>query len=186
VPNKDRFNASQPEFDAQFAALFADPPLARAPVVEIFGVPVPPPPRIDLVSTFLSYPSSKPPAALCSRRCADLLRLDVRVPPTPPAKQSRLGALLGGDPAGIPNGLRPSDDPIDVVVRLIGGPYLIGGRISDGVNFASGTPGAGTADGPGYGTLPGNRLDVTDNGVVGEFPFLATPHDGRISKHAAE
>jgi hypothetical protein len=183
-PNKDRYNASRPEDDAQFAALIGDPPLARPPTSEIFGIPVPPPPRLDLLNLYLKYPGQKATGAQCGRPCADLLRLDVRVSPTAPANQQRLGALLGGDPAGFPNGRRPNDDAIDFTVRVIGGPALIGARISDGVNFASGTPGAGTADGPGYGRVPGNRLDVTPNGIVGEFPFLATPHDGRDARHA--
>jgi hypothetical protein len=52
-------------------------------------------------------------------------------------------------------------------------------RFSDGVNYSAGVPGAGTSDGPGYGVIPGNHLDVTTNGIVKEFPFLPTPHSGK-------
>jgi hypothetical protein len=50
------------------------------------------------------------------------------------------------------------------------------------VNFANGVPGAGTSDGPGYGSVTENRLDVTQNGIAKEFPFLPTPYDGRNSR----
>jgi hypothetical protein len=93
--------------------------------------------------------------------------------------------VLAGDPAGWPNGRRPNDDVTDIALRVVSG-VLLGvavPNLGDGVNFNVGAPGAGTADGPGYGTVPGNRLDVTANGIAGEFPFLPTPHDGRNRRH---
>lgn len=183
VPLKDAYNATDPRNDAHFARFFRDPTLAQAPSNQLFGIPVPPPPRNELVSMFLKYPGQHVAGNNCGSPCAELLRLNVAVPPTPAEAQKRLGALLGGDPAGIPNGRRPNDDVVDFAVRIIGGPGLIFARVSDGVNFANGVPGAGTSDGPGYGTLPGNRLDVTSNGIAKEFPFLATPHDGRTHTH---
>ncbi|HET9220597.1 MAG TPA: DUF4331 family protein, partial [Terriglobia bacterium] len=94
-----------------------------------------------------------------------------------------MGALLGGDPAGLPNGRRPNDDATDFGLRVVGGPVPRALRLGDGVNFANGMPGAGTADGPGYGYVPGNRLDVTSNGIAVEFPFLPTPHSGHTHVH---
>lgn len=183
VPNKDKFNRANPENDADFFDLISDPPLARPPTSEIFGIPIPPTPRADLVNTYLKYPGQTMAAASCGEPCADLLRLNVIVPPTPAEQQSRLGSLIGGDPAGMPNGRRPHDDVVDFTVRMIGGPGLIFARLGDGVNYASGVPGAGFEDGPGYGRLPGNKLDVTVNGIVKEFPYLPTPHNGRFHSH---
>jgi hypothetical protein len=87
------------------------------------------------------------------------------------------------DPAGWPNGRRPNDDVTDIAIRVVGGPNFAAALAGDGVNFLDEAPGAGTADGPGYGTIPGNRLDVTSNGIAAEFPFLPTPHDGRNRRH---
>ncbi len=181
VPQKDRYNAGDPRNDANFVRFFRDPTLAQAPSNQLFGIPVPPPPRGDLMSMYLKYPGQPVFGNNCGWPCAELLRVNVAVPPTPPESQQRMGMLYGADPAGIPNGRRPNDDVVDFSVRVIGGPGLIFARVSDGVNFADGLPGAGTSDGPGYGTIPGNKLDVTSNGITKEFPYLATPHDGRSS-----
>ncbi len=180
---KDRFSAGAPERDVQFLDIFLDPNPPRYPTTPyVFKIPSPPPPRWELVDMFLMYPSQA--GSMCRNGCADLLRLDLRVPPTPPEQQSRMGAYLGGDPAGVPNGLRPNDDTLDFIVRTIGGPAPIAFRIADGVNFAEGMPGAGTGDGPGYGWVKGNRLDVTSNGIAKEFPFLPTPHNGHTHSHS--
>lgn len=177
---KDRYNFTPPSHDRQYQQMFADPSLTREPASLVFGIPVPPPPRTDLLSLFLKYPGQAVYGGECGRPCADLLRLNLQTPPTPPERQDRMGALLGTDPAGIPNGRRPNDDTIDFTVRIIGGPALIGAKVSDGVNYANGVPGAGTMDGPGYGKKPGNKLDVLANGIVAEFPFLPTPHSGLV------
>ena len=183
MPFKDRYNESSPQDDRQFVENFSNPSLTRPPASFVFGIPVPPPPRTDLISLFLKYPGQAVNGGSCGSPCADLLRLNLKVPPTAPEKQSRLGALLGGDPAGIPNGRRPNDDATDFTIRIIGGPALIGGRVGDGVNFANGVPGAGVMDGPGYGTVRGNHLDVTANGITKEFPYLPTPYDGVTYHH---
>jgi hypothetical protein len=87
------------------------------------------------------------------------------------------------DPAGFPNGRRPNDDVTDLAIRVVGGANYIAALAGDGVNFLGGAPGAGTSDGPGYGIIPGNRLDVTFNGIAKEFPYLPTPYDGRGRRH---
>lgn len=179
VISKDLYNQSQPELDGQFLELFANPPLARQPTSEIFGAPVPPPPRTDLVAMYLHYPTDPLSNLPCNSTCADLLRVNLTVIPTPAEQQHRMGAIMGGDSAGVPNGRRPGDDIVDFTVRAIGGPALIGAKLGDGVNYANDVPGAGFEDGPGYGEIEGNRLDTLANGLVKEFPFLPTPHSGR-------
>jgi hypothetical protein len=184
TPAKDRWVRSKPEQDAQFQYYFQNPSPTRYPTTPyIFKIPSPPPPRADLMQLFLKYPGQPLDGQNCGRPCSDLLRLNVQVAPTLPAKQSRLGALLGTDPAGMPNGRRPNDDAIDFGLRVIGGPVPIALRLSDGVNFVDGAPGAGTSDGMGYGSIPGNHLDVTTNGIAAEFPYLPSPYQGRDHTH---
>ena len=66
---KDRFNASEPTDDAQFAAGRLDPELARLIPVLYPGVKVPPAPRNDLVAIFLTgIPGLNQPANVQARR----------------------------------------------------------------------------------------------------------------------
>jgi hypothetical protein len=187
--SKDFWNAEEPEDEAQFQEFYKNPSVAQA-LQLIFGVPVTPTPRTDLMSVFLKYPGQALNGDNCGKPCAELLRLDVRVTPTPPEDQKRLTILAHDaagvptpDPAGFPNGRRPNDDVTDIAIRVVGGSNYIAGLVGDGVNFLGGAPGAGTSDGPGYGIIPGNRLDVTFNGIAKEFPYLPTPYDGRGRRH---
>src|SRR3989454_2855200 len=174
TPSKDRWNASEPEDEAQFQDFYKNPSLALA-LHLIFGIDVPAPGRTDLMRILLKYPGQ----ALgkndhCGSPCAELLRLDLSVNPTLPQNQRRLGGLAG-DPAGFPNGRRPNDDVTDIALRVVAG-VLAGdpccnsfphNRLGDGVNFLADAPGSG----------------VTSNGIAREFPLLPTPHDGRNRRH---
>ena len=175
---KSRWDASRPENDAQFQDLLKAPAIARL-LQSSYGVPVPPEPRLELVQIILKYPNQPTNGADCGTPCSDLLRINLQAPPTPAEQQQRLGALLSPDPAGLPNGCRPNDDLTDISLRAFGGPAYFAARIGDGVNSAGNVPGTGFSDGPGYGSSPGNKLDVAANGVVKEFPFMPTPYDGR-------
>lgn len=175
---KDRYNQTNPKNDAQYQDLVKFPPFASY-LSHIVGLPVPPEPRLGLLGILYKYPGQPLDVDNCNDPCADLLHLILPVPPTLPEQQSRLGALLSPDPAGLPNGRRPHDDVYDITLRAFGGPAYFVARIGDGVNFSEGLPNAGIEDGPGYGEILGNRLDVTANGIVKEFPFLATPHAGK-------
>jgi Domain of unknown function (DUF4331) len=180
TPTKDVWNASEPENEAQFQSFYQNPTIAQA-LNLIFGLPVPAAPRTDLMQVLLKYPGQPLDNTNCGTPCSELLRLDLRSKPTPAEKQKRLGGLVG-DAAGFPNGRRPNDDVTDIAIRVVGGTAYANARVGDGVNFANGVPGAGTSDGPGYGSIDGNRLDVTNNGIAKEFPFLPTPYDGRNSR----
>ncbi len=182
TPFKDRWNAAEPEDEAKFQEFYKNPSIAQA-LFLVFGFSVPATPRTDLMSVLLKYPGQALAGSDCGSPCAELLRLDLRTTPTLPGNQNRLGAALSADPAGWPNGRRPNDDVTDIAIRVVGGTNYIDNRAGDGVNFLDNAPGAGTSDGPGYGAIPGNRLDVTLNGIAKEFPFLPTPYDGRNRRH---
>ena len=182
TPQKDFWNAAEPEDEAQFQANYKNPVIATAlslvfpvPIVPIDGSPANA--RTDLMSILLKYPGQPLDSGNCGSPCSELLRLDLRAPPTPADNQQRLGAALTSDKAGWPNGRRPNDDVTDIAVRVVGGVNYIGARVGDGVNFLAGAPGAGLPQGP------GNLLGTNARGIAKEFPFLPTPYDGKNRRH---
>jgi len=184
TPSKDFWNRTAPKDEAVFQEFYKNPTVATE-LNLIFGLPVTATPRTDLLQLLLKYQGQalSKDGKNCGTPCSELLRLDLRVPATAAEDQSRLGAALGGDPAGFPNGRRPNDDVTDIVTRVAGGTAFINARVGDGVNHLDGAPGAGLGDGPGYGLATGNILDTTTTGIAKEFPFLPTPFDGRNRVH---
>lgn len=180
---KDVWNGTEPEDEANFLGFYQSPRLATV-LNLLFGTSFPDAGRNDLTNVLLKY-ATQTPNGTCSKTnpCSELLRLNLATAPTAPASQKRLTVLVG-DNAGWPNGRRPNDDVTDIALRVVAG-ALLGPvpNLADGVNFNIGAPGASTSDGPGYGSTPGNHLDVTANGIAAEFPFLPTPHDGRNRRH---
>jgi hypothetical protein len=120
LKDKDRFNASEPRDDAQFATYVTNPTLP-ALVEALFGVTAPTTPRTDLVQVFLTgVPGLNQPANV---RPAEMLRLNTSIAAKPAATQDSLG-VLGGDTAGYPNGRRPGDDVVDIALRAVEGVLL--------------------------------------------------------------
>ena len=159
--SKDKFSTDDPKNDGQFAGFFLDPLLAHL-FNSVLGIPVPAPPRLDLL------PLVQYMAPICpgcgpndAGPIADLLRLNTGIPPTPVAQQKRLGFLVG-DNAGFPNGRRPVDDVVDIAARAVAGiladSQKYGARIGDGVNL----------NGIGYGIT---------------FPYVLPANSGRNSVH---
>lgn len=144
LPQKDLFNASRPSGDAVFADYVTNPTfpaildaLFRAPVNATlstnFATLAPTNfPRADLVATFLT--GIKTLNQLSTVAPGEVLRLNTAVAPTPQASQSTFG-VVGNDLAGFPNGRRPGDDVVDVVLRVAMGrlcyPVPIAGAQTD-------------------------------------------------------
>jgi len=175
TPFKDKWNASDPENEANFQAFYKNPVIAtelnlvfHVDIVPLDGSPANN--RTDLMKILLKYPGQALDGTNCGQPCAELLRLDLRVPPTAPENQSRLGAALSTDPAGYPNGRRPNDDVTDITIRVAGGKNYIANHVGDGVNFLAGAPGV-------------VGVDITKNGIAKNFPFLPTPYDGKNRVH---
>ncbi len=175
TPQKDQWNASQPENESNFQAFYKNPVIASE-LKLVFGQDILPIDgsaannRTDLMSILLKYPGQALSGTNCGVPCSELLRLDLRVPPTAPETQSRLGSALSADKAGWPNGRRPNDDVTDIAIRVVGGKNYIAAHIGDGVNFLAGAP----------GTV---GVDITSNGIAKTFPFLPTPYDGKNRRH---
>jgi hypothetical protein len=163
--SKDRFSMDQPRNDSQFASYFLDPALARIlNAATGGGLSIPTPPRTDLLPLVTYAPPiaapGTPPGPV-----ADLLRLNTGVAATPPGSStlSRLG-LLGGDPAGFPNGRRLIDDVTDIALRAVAGVLN-----------------------PAFAKFPNNALgdgvNVNDAPYRNTFPYFADAPSGRDRRH---
>ena len=129
MERKDYWNRQPPSDDKQFAAGVANPELASLlPVLypgvfpNLAALNASKKPRADLLTILLTGI----PAPIVSgfqnftgATQADLLRLNVAIPPKP-NQPSNLG-FLGGDVAGYPNGRRVFDDVFTIELRAIAG-----------------------------------------------------------------
>ena len=139
LPDKDKFNASNPLDDAQFAKYVTNPTLptlihALFPSVSAPNVY----PRNDLVAAFLTGVSGlNEPAQV---RPAEMMRLNVSIPPKTASNQKSLG-VLAGDTSGFPNGRRPGDDVVDIELRVAMGALLSKAQAPSGqLPFTDGVP----------------------------------------------
>src|SRR5215470_137031 len=159
--SKDLFSVSDPKDDKQFANFFLDPLLAHL-FSSVLNIPVPPAPRTDLLPLVVyTAPICPGCGAQDSGPIADLLRLNTGIPPTPVAKQKRLG-FLAGDVAGFPNGRRPIDDVVDIASRAVAGIL---------------------ADPKKYGAAIGDGVNINENGYRPSFPYVVPANSGRNSHH---
>jgi hypothetical protein len=116
LKDKNKFNASKPTGDGQFADYVTNPTLPA--ILQLLfgaaGVRAPTNfPRTDLVAAFLTGIDGVNKLGGPS----EMLRLNTSIAATPAASQNNLGAL-GGDNAGFPNGRRPGDDVVDIELRV--------------------------------------------------------------------
>ncbi|MBL8766575.1 MAG: DUF4331 domain-containing protein [Planctomycetes bacterium] len=161
LPDKDRFNASQPKDDAQFLDYVTHPTLPEILGILFAGAGVEAPnvfPRTDLIAAFLTgLDGVNQPAGV---KPAEMLRLNTATAPTPKANQNRLG-LLGSDAAGFPNGRRLGDDVVDIELRV-----AMGVLIGDAQLAPS-------------GALPFTDAALVDASMFGDtFPFVNDPFPG--------
>lgn len=171
---KDRWNASPPSKDSEFAKFVAKPELAALlPVLYPEAFPnlkalnESGKPRADLLAILLTgLPSGVVPnfQNFTGPVQADLERLNVAIPPTT-NEPSPLG-IIGGDLAGFPNGRRVFDDVVTIELRALAGatyplidpdfePDAAALAVTDGLTAAS------------------QRVQYLDT-----FPYLGVPQSG--------
>lgn len=171
LKDKNKFNASEPKDDGQFADYVTNPALPTLLEVLFGAAGVKAPtnfPRTDLVAAFLTGVEgvNKPANVVASEQ----VRLNTAIAPTPGAAQNRLG-VLGGDNAGFPNGRRPGDDVVDIELRVAMGVLCT-------------VPGVNTAVGCKAADAPAGALKYTDGAYISsmffanEFPYLRAPLKG--------
>ncbi len=173
LQDKDRFNASEPKDDGQFATYVTNPTLPA--LVEIlFGVPAPETPRNDLVTVFLTGVPGV--TQLPTVTASEILRLNTAIAATAAGSQVDLG-VAGGDFAGFPNGRRPIDDVVDIALTAAEG-FLCGGDVN------------GMAEGGEIGNCGNQNSQVNGGAIVNDgalpdpdayltvFPYLNTPLPG--------
>jgi len=180
---KDAFNALSPSLDFTVTPVVQavlDPELPK--LIEIaletygpFGGPplpnfnIPPPPRNDIAQIFVFgipvNPITGPNFTTViggpgnDGQAHEMLRLNTAIPPNP-TPTTRFG-VIGGDPAGFPNGRRVFDDVVDIEVRA-----LLGGTPLTPAFFVA--PNNTFADG----------VSVNFEGFLTRFPYLNTPNQG--------
>ncbi len=169
LKDKDRFNASVPAGDAQFATYVTNPTLPELLEILFGGAGVRAPnnfPRTDLLAAFVTGVGG-----LNELGFGEMQRLNTSIPATPKPQQNNLG-VLGGDNAGFPNGRRPGDDVVDAELRVAMGVLC---HAFPGV-FC--TP----ADAP-SGNLPFTDGTLQDASQFDStFPYLRTPLPGSPSQ----
>ncbi len=169
LPDKDAFNAARPSDDARFLVYFTNPVLP-ALIQSTFSFVAPAPPRNDLVAAYLTgIKGLNQTGAAC-----EMLRLDTSIPPAPLGNQNQYGALgcvlpgltvdksqLACDAAGFPNGRRPGDNVMAILLRMDMGAMLPPDQAPDG------------------GRAFGQALNVGDQRYLNAFPYgkIAHTHD---------
>ena len=115
LPQKDLFNAVKPTADGALADYVTNPTYPEI-LQNLFPVQAPNNfPRNDLVATFLTGIATLNQQATVT--ASEMQRLNTAVNPTPQASQKTLG-VVADDLAGFPNGRRPGDDVVDIVLRV--------------------------------------------------------------------
>jgi hypothetical protein len=152
LKDKNRFNGSQPRFDGQFLKYVRNPEPAGL-IENILGIDVPPNPRDDIATIFLTgiQGLNKPEGVQPSSQ----LRLNMAVQPK--ASPNRLG-VLGGDNAGFPNGRRLTDDVVDIELQALAGATPLTPKFDKKPN----------------NTL-GDGVNANDVPFLNSFPYIARP-----------
>lgn len=162
--DKDKFNASEPKDDLQFADYVTHPTFPAILELLYGSVGVKAPtlfPRTDLLAVFVTGIDG----VTKNGSIGEMQRLNTAIAPTPRGLQKNMG-VLAGDNAGFPNGRRPGDDVVDMALRVVMGKLITLGLF-------------GTPD-----QAPSGDIPFTDGATVNasyfldQFPYLAPPIAG--------
>lgn len=179
LPDKDKFNASEPKNDVANFGNYVLYPSLPVLVNVLFGVPPPATPRNDLLAAFVTGITATvngapfkftAPANLTVP--GEMLRLNTAIPAAAIADQKDLG-FLACDLAGFPNGRRPVDDVVDIALTVAEGAIAENANNLQTCDVSGATPvikNAGAVVNDGALPVPGSYLTV--------FPYLGNPLPG--------
>ena len=173
---KDAWNSLPPSSDSQYASSYARPELAALLPILYPGVfpnldalnknTASSADRADLIAILLTgIPSGIVPGFQNSTGTtqSDKLRLNMAIPPS---QNPNAAGVVGGDPAGFPNGRRVQDDVVTIALRAVAGATyaLVNSSFSpdDAVSLVTG--GVSSADNP---VQP-----------LSSFPYVGDPNAG--------
>jgi hypothetical protein len=174
LDDKDKFNASRPKDDAQFADYVTNPTLPA--LIQTLYPSAPAPtnfPRTDLVTVFLKgIKGVNQPANVVA---GEMLRLNTSILPTAAGAQNPLG-VAGMDNAGFPNGRRPADDVVDLSLRVSMGALCVLTGATDTLQV-----GCKPADAPAGSAALTDGVRKTAANYDVTFPYLTTPLPGNLN-----
>jgi hypothetical protein len=175
---KDGWNAAPPDGDFEYAKYVANPELqSLLPALYAGAFPnlqalaSSGKPRADLEAVLLTgIPSGIVPGFQnnTGSTLADQLRLNMAIPP---ARKPNPGGLAFGDAAGYPNGRRPADDVVTIVLRAVAGLLY---PLIDKKYKVDAAVGAIT-----------DGLGPKNSSYLSHFPYLGTPSSGYATKPLA-
>jgi Domain of unknown function (DUF4331) len=173
---KDRWNASDPSNDADFAAHYTSPEVTR---LANFLYPAldnaPETGRGDIAAILLT---GVPGLNFTGPTQADLIRLNTGIAPSAPVGAGNRLGVLGGDFAGFPNGRRLEDDVTDIELRALTCGYGPGvGPLIESFGFCAGNANRSPNN------LLGDGVDKNDRPFRTTFPYVPVPHQGYQHVH---
>jgi hypothetical protein len=150
---KDRFNRTRPDRDAQLYGQFVVKPELAAVLNALFNIGAPTNNRTDIVQALLQgLPNLNQHKGVSGPPAVDTLKLNLGVPPAS-GTPNRFG-VIGGDNAGFPNGRRLEDDVVDIELQVVAG-FLKNNKVP-----------------------LGDGVDRNDKAFLSSFPYLAAPTSG--------
>ena len=178
LSKKDRWNASDPSDDADFASHYLRPEVTRLanalyPALDN----APEMGRGDIAAILLT---GVPGLNFTGSTQADLIRLNTGIPPSAPVGAGNRLGVLAGDFAGFPNGRRLEDDVTDIELRALMcgyGPTV--GPLIESLGFC-----AGNANRSPNNQL-GDGVDANDRPFQTAFPYVPVPNQGYDHAHHA-
>jgi hypothetical protein len=181
---KDRWNASDPSDDADFAGRYLAPEVTRLEN-GLYSVldDAPATSRDDLAAILLTGVDLRAVGGpinlnFTGSTKADLIRLNTGIAPTASAGAGNRLGVLAGDFAGFPNGRRLEDDVTDIELRAFACGY---GTVVGPVVQALGECGGNANRTP--NNLLGDGVDKNDRPFHIGFPYAGEPHQGYEHVH---